>query len=113
MNRLEGINFDMDPKASDYNMDLLLDKLQGNLIVPEPNKYYTFLYQAKTPRIQYDAHPVILSGSMFQGGFTGYNIHWNAVRRYDYRGVLSNLYELSEGEFESLKDVPLARFRTT
>ena len=27
--------------------------------VPLPGRYYTFMYDAKTPRIRYDAHPLI------------------------------------------------------
>ena len=109
MNRLEGLNFDDNPT---YNMNLVLSNLTGS-IVPEANKYYTFIYRAKTPRITYDTYPLILCGSVYPKGFNGVNVHWNQVRQYSFGEVVSNIYELSEEEFAFLQEVPLANFRTT
>lgn len=109
MNRVEFLGFDKNPT---YNMRLLLGNLNGSTIVPQPNKYYTFIYKAKTPRIQYDRHPLILCGSTFQWGFNGLNVHMG-TRQYTYPEVLSNLYELSEEEFEYLQNVPLALIKST
>ena len=109
-NRVEFINFGSDPTR---NMNLLLDSLSPSTIVPEPNKYYTFVYKAKTPRIQYDMFPLVLCGSLFPWGFSGYNVHWGAVRQYSFGEIKSNLYELSEEEFSYLQDVPLAKYKTT
>ena len=94
-------------------MRLLLSYLTPSEIIPDPNKYYTFVYKAKTPNLQYDQHPLILCGNVFKWGFTGYNFHWNEIRQYSWAEVLSNLYEVSEEEFEIVKDIPLAKFRTT
>ena len=93
-------------------MRLVLNQLEGT-IVPQPNKYYTFIYKAKTPRITYDTYPLILCGSIFSWGFNGENIHWNATRQYSFGEVVSNVYELSDEEFAFLRDVPLANFKTT
>ena len=109
MNRLEGLNFDDSPT---YNMRLVLDNLDGT-IVPQANKYYTFIYRAKTPRITYDTYPLILCGSVYSKGFNGVNVHWGQVRQYSFGEVVSNVYELSEEEFALLQGVPLANFRTT
>ena len=70
-----------------------------------------FVYNAKTKGLEYDQHPVIISGSLFSWGFTGYNVHWGEIRRYNFIGA-SNLLELSEGEFEVVSKLPLARFKT-
>ena len=112
MNRVEPYeaNFTRDPN---YNMRYLLEKLTPSTIVPEPNKYYVFVYKAKTPGITYDQNPVILCGSIFKWGFSGYNIHWNESRYYGWGEVASNLYELSEEEFNTVRNIPLAKFRTT
>ena len=112
MNRIEPLmrGFDNNPN---YNMRFLLENLNSSTIVPQPNKYYTFIYKAKTRNIRYDQHPLILCGDVFKWGFTGFNVHWNQIRRYSWGEVLSNLYPLNEEEYQTLSDVPLARFRDT
>ena len=111
-NRVESLRlvFGKDPSR---NMALLLDELSPSTIVPRPNKYYTFIYRAKPPRITYDTYPLILCGSVYPKGFNGVNVHWNQVRQYSFGEVVSNIYELSEEEFAFLQEVPLANFRTT
>ena len=93
-------------------MRLALSQLTGTTIVPTPNKYYTFVYKAETPRILYDTYPLILCGSVFTWGFNGENVHMGA-RQYRYGRVLSNLYELSEEEFSLLQSIPLANIKAT
>ena len=109
MNRVEFLQFDSNPS---YNMRLLLSSLDMPSIVPRPNKYYTFVYKAKTRGIRYDMHPLILCGNVYKWGFTGDNVHIG-IRQYTWEEVKSNLYELSEEEFQMLVDVPLARYLTT
>ena len=110
MNRLETLDFDGSPAR---NIRLVLSLLTPARIVPEANKYYTFIYKAKTPGITYDQNPLIICGDVFQWGFTGYNIHWNDIRRYTWGEVISNVFELNEDEFETLRNVPLALYKTT
>ena len=109
-NRVEPllISFGKDPTR---NMSLLLGELSPSTIVPRPDKYYTFIYKAKTPGIQYDQHPLIVCGSVFKWGFNGYNEHWGSVRQYTWNEVLSNVYELSEEEYLTCRNVPLAKFK--
>ena len=109
MNRLEGIIFGANPTK---NMNLVLSNLQGSSIVPNPNKYYTFIYKAKTRGIQYDMHPLILCGNVYNWGFNGENAHMG-LRQYSWNEVLSNLYELTQEEFVYLQDVPLAKIKST
>ena len=110
MNRLETLDFDGSPAR---NIRLVLSSLTPARIVPEANKYYTFIYKAKTPGITYDQNPLIICGDVFQWGFTGYNFHWNSIRRYSWGEVISNVFELNEDEFQTLRDVPLALYKTT
>ena len=112
MNRLANISGEF-TKGSSYNMQLLLSQITQPELVPEANKYYVFVYKAKTPNIRYDQHPLILCGNVFKWGFTGYNFHWNAIRQYSWAEVKSNLYELTEEEFEIAKDIPIAQFKTS
>ena len=97
-------------RGPEKNMQLLLDKLDAT-IVPEPDKYYTFIYKAKTPRIQYDQHPCIVCQNVFNWGFTGFNIHWEDVRRYTWGEVVSNVYELNQEEFQSMQNYQTQRLR--
>ena len=89
-----------------------MSALSDSTIVPSPNKYYTFVYKAKTRGIRYDQHPLILCGNVFKWGFTGENIHIG-TRQYSWNEVLSNLYELSEDEFGALAKIPLALYLNT
>ena len=112
MNRLGNIEeqFTGSPQK---NMSTLLSYLNDPEIIPQPDKYYVFVYKAKTPNIQYDQHPLIQCIGVYQNGFTGFNYHWNEARQYSWGEVLSNLYELSDEEFNIVQDIPIAYFRTT
>ena len=110
MNGLDSLDFKMNPS---YNMGVLLKYLTPSGIVPRANKYYTFIYKAKTRGIQYDQHPLVICGNVYQWGFSAMNIHWNSIRQYSWNEVISNVYELSDEEFEFLQNVPLAKFKNT
>ena len=110
MNRLESLDFGATPGR---NIRLVLATLTPSTIVPEPNKYYTFIYKAKTKGITYDQYPLIVCGDIFRWGFTGLNVHWNSIRRYSWNEVISNTYEMNDEEFQFLQDIPLASFKTT
>ena len=100
----------MQNKSPEYCMRLLNASYSGPAVnVPEPNKYYTFVYVAKTKGIQYDRHPVIVCGNVFQWGFTGSNVH-TGTRQYTWREVRSVLMELSEEEFNEVAKLPLAKY---
>ena len=76
---------------------------------PLPGRYYTYIYYAKTPKILYDQHPLILAGDMLPKGFLGFNYHLGKIRQYntvDGDRLVSGLYELSQKEFATLRSVP-------
>lgn len=98
-------------KSSVGNMRILLEQLSPSTIVPEVNKYYVFVYKAKTKNIRYDAHPFIVCTSLYKWGFTGFNFHWNQSRRYTWQEVVSNLYEIYDSELNTLEKLPIANFR--
>ena len=79
------------------NMYNVLNVLKST-IVPEADKYYTFVYKAKTPGIVYDAHPVVKVGAVYSWGFIGYNFHWNEARQYSWAEITSNLYVIPTEE---------------
>lgn len=96
-----------------YNMSLLLEVLTPSVIVPQVDKYYVFVYKAKTPGIQYDVHPFIVCSDVYQWGFTGLNFHWQQPRRYTWAEVRTNLYEVQSDEIEIVMNFPIAKFETT
>ena len=76
---------------------------------PLQGRYYTYIYYAKTPKILYDQHPLILAGDMLPKGFLGFNYHLGKIRQYntvDGDRLVSGLYELSQKEFATLRSVP-------
>lgn len=109
MNELEALDFGSDPRQ---NMRLALSTLTPSQIVPKPNKYYVFVYKATTRGLRYDQHPLLVCGDVYQWGFTGMNVHWGEIRQYAWNGVVSNVYELTDEEFEFLQEIPLAYYKT-
>ena len=79
--------------------------------IPEPGKFYTFVYNAKTPNKQYDQHPLIACTSLEQWGFKGINYHWQQSRNYTWNEVPGGLYEINNDELSDLDGIPFARFR--
>jgi hypothetical protein len=76
---------------------------------PLQGRYYTYIYYAKTPKILYDQHPLILAGGPYLNGFIGFNYHLGKIRQYntaDGDRLVSGLYELSQQEFATLRSVP-------
>ena len=84
-----------------HNMRILLDNLSPSVIVPEQDKYYVFVYKAKTKNILYDMHPFVAVTTIYKWGFIGFNFHWNEHRRYSWSEILSNLYEIQDQELNS------------
>ena len=111
MNRLQFIQeeFTRGPVA---NMQLLLSSLTPSGIVPERDKYYVFVYKAKTKNITYDRHPLVAVSEIYKWGFSGYNFHWEQYRRYSWNEVVSNLYEIYDEELNIVKNINMAKFIT-
>ena len=40
-------------------MLIIMDVFKEEVLYPEPGKFYTFIYNPKTPEIEYDQHPLI------------------------------------------------------
>ena len=94
----------------DRLMDEIMSILSGTeSAYPSQGRYYTYIYYAKTPKILYDQHPLILAGDMLPKGFIGFNYHLGKIRQYntvDGDRLVSGLYELSQQEFATLRSVP-------
>jgi hypothetical protein len=81
---------------------------------PRPGNIYTFVYNAKTPGIAYDQHPLLMVESISLSGFKGYNVHWSDHRNYVWEGVGSSFHRIKKGEeFDYLHDVPYKKILST
>jgi len=78
--------------------------------VPDVGKFYTFVYNAKTPNIRYDQHPLIACTEVYSTGFTGLNFHWGKYRKYTWNEVAGQLYIVDAGEIADLREIPYAKF---
>ena len=78
--------------------------------VPSVGKYYTFVYQAKTPRILYDTHPLIACTEVLGWGFKGLNYHWGTWRQYTWDEVLTGFHIIYPMERTDLRSIPYQNF---
>ena len=78
--------------------------------IPEVGKFYTFVYNAKTPGKTYDQHPLIACTSLEQWGFKGLNFHWEKSRNYTWNELAGQLYIVQWNELDDLLAIPYAKF---
>jgi len=92
----------------DAMMRVIMQVFDDTSPVPIPGKAYTFIYNAKTPGIEYDQHPLIITDSiMGNWGFRGFNVHWDDYRNYTWNEVGSSFHIVKAGdEFDFLCDIP-------
>lgn len=78
--------------------------------VPRPGKFYIFVYNAKTPNLQYDQNPLVAVTEVFDWGFKGINFHWGETRQYTWSEVVGQLYEVYAEEVKDLQALPFQKF---
>jgi hypothetical protein len=105
---IDGVIGNEDP---DDLMLEILNVLQESGRVPRAGKYYTFVYQPKTPYITYDQNPLVAVTEVFRWGFKGINFHWGELRQYTYDEVAGQLYEVYADELADLREIPFANIR--
>jgi len=111
-NRIRGVidNLVGNEKPDDLMIEILsvlseVDK------VPQSGKFYTFVYNPKTPNIQYDQNPLVAVTDIFSWGFRGINFHWNETRQYTWDEIPGGIYEVRSDELEDLRTIPYANIR--
>ena len=80
-------------------------------LIPDAGKFYTFVYQAKTPKLEYDEHPLVAVTEVFRWGFKGYNYHWRQIRQYTWAEVVGSLHIVRENEVRYLSSLPYGKKR--
>ena len=78
--------------------------------IPEVGKFYTFVYNAKTPGETYDQHPLIACTSLERWGFKGLNFHWRKSRNYTWNELAGQLYIVQPNELDDLLAIPYAKY---
>ena len=78
--------------------------------IPEVGKFYTFVYNAKTPGETYDQHPLIACTSLERWGFKGLNFHWRKSRNYTWNELAGQLYIVQRNELDDLLTIPYGKF---
>ena len=77
--------------------------------IPEVGKFYTFVYNAKTPGETYDQHPLIACVDLFSWGFRGLNFHWQKYRNYTWNELAGQLYVVQYNELDDLLSIPYGK----
>tara|TARA_B100000674_G_scaffold455470_1_gene429218 strand:+ start:637 stop:1014 length:378 start_codon:yes stop_codon:yes gene_type:complete len=88
----------------------LMNNLGGTVTpVPDVGKYYVFVYQPKTPNIQYDQNPLVAVTDVFRWGFRGINLHMGQYRQYTWNELVGQLYEINPDELSDVQELPFGK----
>ena len=91
-------------------MIIIMDTFKEEALYPEPGNFYTFVYQPKTPDIEYDQHPLIACVGLFNWGFRGLNFHWQRYRNYTWAEVVGKLHVVKYQELDELLSLQYGKF---
>ena len=92
-------------------MLIIIDVFKEEVLYPEPGKFYTFIYNPKTPDIDYDQHPLIACTDLQKWGFRGMNFHWRKYRNYTWEEVAGKLHVVRPNELDELIALSYGKFR--
>tara|TARA_Y100001937_G_scaffold93517_1_gene126647 strand:- start:487 stop:864 length:378 start_codon:yes stop_codon:yes gene_type:complete len=95
-------------EEADDIMIELMDTLQTTATsTPNVGKYYVFVYNAKTPNIQFDSNPLVAVTDVFEWGFRGINLHIGQYRNYTSNELVGQLYEVNPDELSDVRELPI------
>ena len=102
----------LDANTSDPEeiMLIIMELFTIEEILPEVGKFYTFIYNPKTPNITYDQHPLIACVDLFKWGFRGLNFHWQDFRIYTWAEVAGKLHLVEFQELDELLALQYGKF---
>ena len=110
-NRIEGNDINLRTNDPEEMMLEIMDLLKDTVTpIPEVGKFYTFVYNPKTPDIQYDQHPLVACTALEQWGFKGINFHWRQSRNYTWNELAGQLYVVEYNELDDLLAIPYGKF---
>tara|TARA_R100001510_G_scaffold56115_1_gene61081 strand:+ start:617 stop:961 length:345 start_codon:yes stop_codon:yes gene_type:complete len=113
MNRLEGNTINNGTNDQEEMMLEIMELLNDTVTpVPDVGTLCTFVYNAKTPGVTYDQHPLVAVTELFQWGFRGLNFHWQEYRQYTWEELAGQVYIVQREELDNLLSIPYAKFIT-
>jgi hypothetical protein len=113
MNRLEGNNINNGTNDQEEMMLEIMELLNDTVTpVPDVGTLCTFVYNAKTPGVTYDQHPLVAVTDLFSWGFRGLNFHWREYRQYTWEELAGQVYIVQREELDDLLSIPYAKFIT-
>ncbi len=115
MNRIEAVKDELEKSINDPEdlMLIIMEALNNTVTpIPEVGQFYTFIYNAKTPNITYDQHPLIACTDLQSWGFKGLNFHWRQSRNYTWEELAGQLYIVDYDELDDLLRFPYGKFIT-
>jgi len=101
----------LDIKDPEDIMILIMDIFTEKVWIPEVGKFYTFVYNPKTPNIEYDQHPLIACTEIYKWGFKAINFHWRESRNYTWEELAGQLHIVKYEELDELLSLQYAKFR--
>ena len=111
INRIVGNDINLRTDDPEETMLEIMELLNDTVTpIPEVGKFYTFVYNAKTPGKTYDQHPLIACTSIEQWGFKGINFHWRQSRNYTWQELAGQLYIVQYNELDDLMAIPYGKF---
>ena len=93
-------------EADDIMIELMDTLTSTSTSSPSAGKYYLFVYNAKTPNIQFDSNPLVAVTDVFEWGFRGINLHIGQYRNYTYNELVGQLYEVNPDELSDVRELP-------
>tara|TARA_Y100001937_G_scaffold65326_1_gene89351 strand:+ start:45 stop:395 length:351 start_codon:yes stop_codon:yes gene_type:complete len=115
MNRIEPILDELNGGTMDQEeqMLIIMDALSDTVTpIPDTGTICTFVYNAKTPGILYDQHPLVAVTDLFAWGFRGTNFHHRETRQYTWNEIAGQVYIVKREELDDLLSVRYAKFLT-
>ena len=113
MNRLEENTINNGTNDQEEMMLEIMELLNDTVTpVPDVGTLCTFVYNAKTPEIRYDQHPLVAVTDLFSWGFRGLNFHWREYRQYTWEELAGQVYIVQREELDDLLSIPYAKFIT-
>ena len=107
MNRFEDNQINNSTNDPEEMMMQIMDLLSSTVTpIPDVGGFYTFIYNAKTPNISYDQHPLIACTEVLRWGFRGINLHLRKSRQYTWDEVAGQLYIVQYDEVDDLMKIP-------
>jgi hypothetical protein len=112
MNRIEPIINELNETHDQEDQMLMIMEALNNTVtpIPEVGQFCTFVYNAKTPGISYDQHPLVAVTELYRWGFRGLNFHWRDYRQYTWEELAGQVYIVQKDELDDLLSVQYGKF---